>query len=328
MKTPDISSAFVYNDLNGLESIKAQGRQNEDKALMAVAQQFESMFLNLVLKSVREANETMFEDSMFNSHESKFYQQMHDEQLALTMSQNNGMGLASVLYEQLKSDSPDSQFNGQAPKVKNLDESLRPILAKALSVLNSSSQAPTNNLEQSVHPQVLKPEIDYDEINKIKRFDSPEHFVQTLMPIAEEVIKPLGLDPVMVVAQAALETGWGKKIMHDSSGQNSFNLFGIKASHGWQGDTATVTTKEHIGGKFLDVKADFRAYSGYQESFRDYVKFLEDNARYEQALSVTDNPQQYPVELQKAGYATDPDYAEKILRVSNNPAFSILKQES
>lgn len=321
MKASDnVGNAFIYNDLNGLESIKKAGRDNEDKALMAVAQQFESMFITMVLKSSREANETMFQDSMMDSYESKFYQQMHDEQLALTLSQDQGLGLANVLFEQLKRDSDYTNVGNQTIDIKNISESLKPVLQKINQPVVEQpikEQAPESDLTS----QKLN-DISASSIDLIAKFESPEHFVSSLMPVAQKVAKDEGLDPMIILAQAALETGWGKKIIHDDKGENSRNLFGVKASHGWEGNTANVTTGEFLNGKFVNVKADFRAYDSYEQSFKDYANFLKTNPRYDSALKVSSDLELYPKELQKAGYATDPLYSEKIQRVANNPVFT------
>lgn len=148
-----------------------------------------------------------------------------------------------------------------------------------------------------------------------KTFASPEEFVATMMPMAEQAAKKLGVDPRYLVAQAALETGWGKSIIRSSEGGSSHNLFGIKA-HGWGGASAKVTTTEFVNGAKTKEKADFRSYDSFEQSFNDYVDFLHSNGRYSQALQATANPERFVNELQQAGYATDPNYAKKISQIA------------
>ncbi len=148
-----------------------------------------------------------------------------------------------------------------------------------------------------------------------KQFSSPEEFVATMMPMAEQAAKKLGVDPRYLVAQAALETGWGKSIINNKGGDSSHNLFGIKA-HGWGGASANVTTSEYVQGVKVKEKADFRSYDSFEQSFNDYVSFLQSNGRYSQALQSTANPERFVNELQQAGYATDPHYARKISQIA------------
>lgn len=148
-----------------------------------------------------------------------------------------------------------------------------------------------------------------------KQFTSPEEFVATMMPMAEQAAKKLGVDPRYLVAQAALETGWGKSIIRSGEGGSTHNLFGIKA-HGWGGASANVTTSEFVQGTKVKEKADFRSYDSFEQSFNDYVDFLQSNGRYSQALQATANPDRFVNELQQAGYATDPNYARKISQIA------------
>lgn len=147
------------------------------------------------------------------------------------------------------------------------------------------------------------------------RFESPEDFVNVMLPMAEQAAQRLGVDPNYLVAQAALETGWGKHMQKDGSGASSHNLFGIK-SHGWKGKSGMSATTEFINGKEVRINDSFRRYDSFAQSFDDFVDFLQRNPRYQKALQSTANPDQFVRELQRAGYATDPDYAAKISRIA------------
>ncbi|MDH0749141.1 flagellar assembly peptidoglycan hydrolase FlgJ [Pseudomonas sp. GD03842] len=147
-------------------------------------------------------------------------------------------------------------------------------------------------------------------------FASADDFVNTMLPLAQDAAARIGVDPTVLVAQAALETGWGKSIMRQSDGSSSHNLFGIKAQGGWQGPEARAITSEFRDGKMVKETADFRSYQSYADSFHDLVSFLQNNNRYQATLKSADNPEQFVKELQKAGYATDPDYASKISQIA------------
>ncbi|HCW90173.1 MAG TPA: flagellar assembly peptidoglycan hydrolase FlgJ, partial [Marinobacter sp.] len=157
-----------------------------------------------------------------------------------------------------------------------------------------------------------------------RRFESPAQFVSSLMPVARQIAGESGVSPRLLVAQAALETGWGRHMIEGDGGQPSHNLFGIKADHRWQGDSVNIATTEYREGIPMSERAAFRAYPDYQSSFRDYVDFLESNPRYRAALESADNPDQFAEQLQKAGYATDPDYAAKIRRIMNGDSMLTL----
>lgn len=147
-------------------------------------------------------------------------------------------------------------------------------------------------------------------------FANADEFVATMLPLAKDAAARIGVDPTVLVAQAALETGWGKSIMRQSDGSSSHNLFGIKAQTGWQGPEARAITSEFRDGKMVKETADFRSYDSYASSFHDLVSFLQNNNRYQATLKSADNPEQFVKELQKAGYATDPDYASKISQIA------------
>lgn len=327
-----VDAAFNYHELQGLESLKAGARNDSPEAIKAVAQQFESMFISLIMKSMRDATDVLSSD-LENSYQTKFYRDMHDQQLSLSLSQSGGFGLADILYEQLTEAQNPTRFNPFDIDVKNMDESIRSILpslgvgARTQSIIDellklkdgdapSESEAPAtgssavNSIESTTSIQ-----------GKSTVFEGPEDFIQSLLPIAEKAAKQLGLDPKIMVAQAALETGWGKAVIEKSDGSSSYNFFGIKSDHRWQGESAMTTTHEFIAGKKLTVNAPFRAYESAEKSFADYVDFVSGSERYQSAIENASDAKTYVTELQKAGYATDPDYAEKILRIANSEWF-------
>jgi flagellar protein FlgJ len=160
----------------------------------------------------------------------------------------------------------------------------------------------------------MKGKVNTHEAQEID-FSSPDKYIESLYPFAKQAEMETGIDARLMLAQSALETGWGKREILNSDGSPSHNLFGIKAHNGWTGNSTNITTTEYRHGIAVKEKADFRSYDGYQESFADYARFLSDNARYEQALEKASQPHEFARELQEAGYATDPEYADKINRI-------------
>ncbi len=302
-----LDAAFNYNDLHGLNSVKQAARKDDPEALKVVAKQFESMFINMVLKSMRDATDVMSTD-LFSSNETKFYRDMHDQQLSLSLSESGGYGLADVLYKQLSAQLPQRSEDFFNIDIKALDQTQRPILP--------TLQPIEREVEVPLRPQ---PEVrGASEADQPVRFDSPEEFIQSLLPHAQKAAERLGVEPRVLLAQAALETGWGKHLIKDAEGRPSFNFFGIKAHQGWQGDVADTLTHEYMDGQRLTIKDRFRSYGAPEESFQDYVNFLSNNPRYREALQKAADPEAYARGLQEAGYATDPNYADKILNIADS----------
>ncbi len=145
-----------------------------------------------------------------------------------------------------------------------------------------------------------------------------DEFVQHHQAAAERVAQASGIPASFMIGQAGHETGWGKSEIKGAGGSNSFNLFGIKAGKGWSGKVAEITTTEYINGTAQKVTAKFRAYDSYEDSFKDYARLINNSPRYEQARAKTDSAVAYATELQKAGYATDPEYARKLSGAINS----------
>ncbi len=290
--SPRLENPNIYTDLGGLNQITRLGRENTAAGLKKVAQQFESLFLNMMLKSMRDSNAVFSEGNYLSSNEMEFHQQNYDNQLSLHLSESGGFGLADVLYRQMMRQFGIKEETGE-----------------------ETSSAP---LASARHPVTGKSAAD---------IKSPEDFVRKLYHLAEGVASRIGVDPKVLLAQSALETGWGQKMIKHQQGENSHNLFGIKADERWDGDSAVVSTLEYRDGVAHQEKARFRAYDSYEQSFDDYVNYLQANPRYEDALRHASNPEMFARKLQEAGYATDPIYAEKIQRVMNSDTMKVaLKQ--
>ncbi|MFL1404962.1 flagellar assembly peptidoglycan hydrolase FlgJ [Marinobacter sp. M1N3S26] len=329
MQSSGMDQAQYYTEFDGLNALKAQAKTDRKAALEEVARQFESLFLSEMLKSMRSVNDVLAEGNYLNSNESDFYQDMFDSQLSLSMSRGQGMGLSEALVRQLSRQIPGMDGEGDAlagarrtladydrsmpPLSPKLPERVDEVKALAESGESGDNEAPTAGVTGTapVEDTAAMPE----------RFDSPEHFVRTLLPLAEDVAEESGIDPRLMVAQAALETGWGRHMIRGNDGSHSFNLFGIKADSRWQGESVNIATTEFREGVAMKERADFRRYPDYRESFRDYVTFLQDNPRYRDVWEVADQPEVFAERLQEAGYATDPAYGRKIRNIMEGEPF-------
>ncbi|MGP0016633.1 flagellar assembly peptidoglycan hydrolase FlgJ [Pseudomonas sp.] len=199
--------------------------------------------------------------------------------------------------------------NAQAVPARNSASSDSVLQGQAV---HSLSNEPTTRMQIYGRAMMAQPPL----APAKQAFSSPDDFVATMLPMAEQAAKRIGVDPRYLVAQAALETGWGKSVMRQQDGSSSHNLFGIKAGSSWQGPQARAITSEFKNGQMVKETADFRSYASYQDSFHDLVTMLQSNNRYQDVLKSADKPEQFVRELQKAGYATDPDYASKISQIA------------
>jgi peptidoglycan hydrolase FlgJ len=291
------SDIGFVQDISQLDTLRKQAlngdKDSEKSALHAAAKQFESIFTSMLFNSMRNANKE-FKSGLFDSQTEDFYSKMLDEQRASEMSNSGSLGLADMIVAQLSS----GKQTGDAANQSDTDR-----FQEAISRVKSSHNRPIvdgDNQSKSSEPP--------------RSFESPESFVDTLKPYAEKAAKALGVSPSLILAQAALETGWGKKVIKNAH-ESSNNLFNIKADRSWKGHRVASQTLEYHQHTPVMEKAAFRAYPSYQESFDDYVHFLNRNPRYRSALEQGDSNDAFIHGIHKAGYATDPEYAEKVLRV-------------
>ena len=306
-------------DSKGLSELRRVSNQEGDDAetMRQVAGQFESLFINMMLKSMRQAS---LADGMFDSSQSDMYQDIADQQLAMDLSSRGGLGLQEAILRQLtgntaiesKRNSTDSTTGFSVDTIKT-----RP----KLEINEQGTRVNQNSRTESQQVNTVS--------NKIEtNFDSPESFIQQLWPMAKQAADKLGVSPEVILSQAALETGWGKHVINKPNGESSYNLFNIKADSRWQGDSVAKGTVEYREGIAVQEQAKFRSYDSYQESFDDYINFLQTQPRYQQALKQTENPDKFIEGLHKAGYATDPDYADKIKRIMRSDTLAQLSQSS
>lgn len=279
------STAWDNSSLNELKSRVRQQPQSEE-AQLAVARQTEGMFIQMMLKSMREA---LPKDDLLSSEQTRLYTSLYDQQIAQQISAK-GTGLADMMLKQMSS---ASVTDPQATPPVKFD------LQTVISYHNQS-------LSQIVRRAV--PDIPAS--GNILSADNRQFLMQLAHP-ARVLSEQSGIPQRLILAQAALESGWGQRQIRKTSGEASFNLFGIKASADWKGPVTEVITTEYENGVAKKVKAKFRVYHSYLESLADYVRLLVQNPRYAKVVTAQ-TPQQAAHALQHAGYATDPAYANKL----------------
>jgi flagellar protein FlgJ len=291
----DISGGLAAS-AQSLDKLRAQAKQTPDQALKAAAKQFESVFLNMMLKSMRDATP---QDGMFDSEQTKMFTGMLDQQLAQNMS-NRGIGLADIMVKQLsKSASPANPASAAALPGKSH--------AKLHARL--SGVAPTEGINRPA------PQNSSAALPSAYTQSFQQGFVQSMTPYALQASQQTGVSAPLMLGQAALESGWGRREIRLPDGSNSYNLFGIKATSSWTGKVATVTTTEYQNGVPHKQVEKFRAYGSYAEAFNDYANLISSNPRYAPVVQSGLGAPAAARALQQAGYATDPNYADKLVKV-------------
>jgi flagellar protein FlgJ len=303
ISTPASANSAVYNDFSQFSKLKTEAKTDSPAAIKKVAQQFEALFLNNILKGMRSGQ---LAEGVFDSSQSKSYNEMYDQQLSQHLAGKPGMGLADLIVKQLSPKAPN-------PHPQTLEDYLNnPVtIVRTPDGLIFGNEADDDENETAFKNGRSKP------------IQAAVDFVRELLPYAQQAAKTLGIHPNALLAQAALESGWGNSVIKNSDGSSSHNLFNIKADRSWRGKQAEVSALEFDQGIARRMRSGFRSYSSYQESFNDYVHFIKNNPRYESALTKTSNVGQYMRELQRAGYATDPSYADKVLHIYQSNALNL-----
>ncbi len=300
--------------MNGAESLNAidprsfselkrlSRDSNSPEAIRAAARQFEALFLNMVLKSMRDATP---KDGIFESDQSRMYQSLLDQQLAIQLANSGGTGFGDVIARQLGA--------GPDPKAPRPAAAPAPTVGFDRIAAFAARQAAIAAGELAGQGRELPLEATADAPSAA----IPAHardFVDRVWPHAMAASRETGIPAHFLVAQAALETGWGQHELSRADGSASHNLFNIKAGRDWQGATVALDAVEYRNGEAYREPSQFRAYADYSEAFRDYARLLANNPRYSAVLGQKD-ASAFARGLQQAGYATDPMYADKLERI-------------
>lgn len=300
-------------DVQGVDALRRTVRTSPEEGLQQVSRQFEALFMNMVLKSMREATPSA---GLLDSQDQKVYLSMFDQQLTQNLS-GRGVGLAEAMLAQLRRQMPSSApeagtDEGIGTKAFSLEAPVGlPYGPRAGIPIGS---APAGRVSTSADLGVYQVRSGPAPAANASLQGQVDAFVDRMGASAQAASAASGVPAPLILAQAALESGWGKREIRADDGTQSFNLFGIKADRGWKGATVETTTTEYVDGEPQKVRAKFRAYASYEEAFTDYARFITRNPRYASVLATAD-PAEAAHGLQRAGYATDPRYGEKLVRI-------------
>ena len=341
----------AVTDFHQFAGLRAQARDQNPEVLRRAAQQFEGLLIQQMLKSMRAASPG---DDLTGGGQTEFYRDMFDQQLSAHLAGGKGLGIADLLVRQLKGHRDAAAAPADASPDTRAAAVALPVPSRAGGAGSSSttpaSAAPATALpvpRHSLSSFLINQVRDAAQADAVPRWaatpesaipprsplpaDSeaplmsaapgaargPRAFIDAIRPHAERAAQELGVPSRILMAQAALETGWGRRALRHDDGQPAFNFFGIKADTRWNGSEVQRMTREFENGTEVKTAASFRAYDSPAASFNDYVNFLKSNPRYAEALQHGGDERRFVSGLQKAGYATDPAYADKILRVAN-----------
>ncbi|KVH05992.1 MULTISPECIES: flagellar assembly peptidoglycan hydrolase FlgJ [Burkholderia cepacia complex] len=315
----DLTQRFAL-DVQGFDALRAQAKQSPQAGAKAVAGQFDAMFTQMMLKSMRDASP---DGGLLDSHTSKMYTSMLDQQLAQQMS-TRGIGVADALMKQLLRNAGVGA-GGAAADVgaggmggmgvgglgtTGNEGGLAAMNAMAKAYANAANNGGLAGARGYSAGSALTPPL--KGASGVRDADA---FVDRLAGPAQAASATTGIPARFIVGQAALESGWGKREIRATDGSTSYNVFGIKANKGWTGRTVSALTTEYVNGTPRRVVAKFRAYDSYEHAMTDYANLLKNNPRYAGVLSASRSVEGFAHGMQKAGYATDPNYAKKLISI-------------
>ena len=304
----DLNGKVAF-DAKSLDNLKLAAKENSPEALKAVAKQFESILMNMMLKSMRAANP---QDGAFDNEQSRMFTSMLDQQLSSNLSAK-GLGLADVLVRQLSkttqayTDAADQLMNHELATPSSVKDSVEkdpyPDYSIHNTKVNPAATLPNNNIVNPAKSSGIG--------------ESVSNFLGKMLHHAKAASHSTGMPAHLMLGQAALESGWGKHEIKAADGTPSHNLFGIKATGNWKGKVVEATTTEYINGVKQKRIEKFRAYDSYADSFKDFANLMKSNPRYQNVVANVHNVNSYANAMQDAGYATDPQYAKKLSNVIN-----------
>jgi len=309
----------LYMNMQQFSRLKLQAKQDSAAASKAVSQQFEGLFVQMMLKNMRSA--AVVDKSQHSSY-MDFYTDMYDKQISMMLSQQGGIGIADMMQKQLQRYLPQGQAAADvaankgralpAYRLPQFQKSTLPLAKMDYVASNPAVKTHPFKAQPSAISETATSTLKSETIKPFFGWHQASSFVQDVWPHAAKAAAKLGVSPAVLVAQSALETGWGRHVIKKDDGSIAFNLFGIKAGSDWVGPSVSRNTLEFRSGAMQQERASFRAYDSLSDAFDDYVSFVQSRPRYAQALQHAGSDRHYVRELQRAGYATDPQYARKI----------------
>ncbi len=313
LNTPAAAESSVYTDFSGLNRLKALATEHNPAAIEQTARQFEALFTQMLLKSMRQAD---FGGGILDSQETKMYRGLFDQQLALTLSQHGtGLGIAGMIERQLRVQNRVAVTQAKAVPMIAVGPSSRPPAA----TLEATTARPTGAIATGIGTALhILDKVAHVAMARALP-GNPIAFVRALVPYAEQAAARLGVSARALLAQAALETGWGAHLPTRADGRSSFNLFGIKSGSDWHGASVKIPTLEFVDGIPVRRQDQFRAYPSPAASFHDYAQLLLSSPGYQQVLNRGESIRGFAAALASSGYATDPHYADKLVKVAESP---------
>ncbi len=298
MNSASVSQGAAF-DARTLDKLKLAVRNDSPDGLKAAAKQMEGLFVQMMLKSMREAS---FKDGLFNSQQSEMFTSMYDQQIAQNIADKGRMGFADLMIEQM---------TGKANAAGNVTAT------QEVPLSISPAQMLVTPLHSTIPGAVPAADVEEDTSPESQPKTAPvsgEGFISRMMVPAMKVARASGIPHQLIIAQAALESGWGRREIMTNEGKPSHNLFGVKATSDWDGETTEITTTEYENGQPQKIKDKFKVYSSYAEALADYASLIQSNPRYKNVVKSA-SPEKAAVALQSAGYATDPAYAKKLINI-------------
>ncbi|WP_254073982.1 flagellar assembly peptidoglycan hydrolase FlgJ [Burkholderia sp. S171] len=314
-----LSNRFAL-DVQGFDAMRAQANANPQQGLKAAAKQFDAVFTQMMLKSMRDATPS---DSPFDSNDSKTFTSMLDQQLSQNMGAK-GIGVADMMLKQLMRNAGATPSADGASAGASGDSSAN---AGNMAAMNAMAKAYANAAGSSTASS--KASLDGNGYSADSALTPPARgvgsdkvaaFVDRLAAPAQAASSATGIPARFIIGQAALESGWGKREIKNSDGSSSHNVFGIKATSDWTGKTTSAVTTEYVNGKPQKVVEKFRAYDSYEDALTDYATVLKSNPRYAPVVEASRDAAGFAHGMQKAGYATDPQYAKKLISIMRHIA--------
>ncbi len=329
----DLGGQFAL-DMQGIQRLRHTASRDPNAGLDEAAKQFEALFVQMMMKSMREATPR---SDLLHSEQTEFYESLLDQQWAQHLS-GRGIGLAEQLVNQLEGRGMVPEREQASSEIDSLIAGIPRgtprVLSDGLSAGNMPSDEPAERADNAAGAALPGSFLDALDLQRgarqeaaapteaparAERGDRPDHvraFVDELAAPAQAASRATGVPAELILAQAALETGWGRHEIPDARGGNSHNLFGIKAGSRWQGETTDITTHEYIDGQRTRITDTFRVYDSFEEAFTDYAGLIGNNPRYAGVVEAP-NAERAARALQQGGYATDPAYADKLVAIMN-----------
>lgn len=335
----DLGLVSDHRNLDKLRQLDGGSTEQKAQALVGAASQFESMLMKFWYDAMRQSNETLNPDSPLHSKYSGFFEDMLSAQhtsaaVNSNIKQLNPNSITYLITKQFAASLGDEgkkiltqieqgqtklvdPFTSNIKNASILDP-MQTRYAQGYTQPNYFSKLYEANNKASI-ASLSKAYSDLPKITSLTKFEGPQDFVNKVMPYAVKATENTNMNPLVLVSQAALETGWGNHVPSNN------NYYGIKASKSWKGESLAVSSAEFEDGKFVDKVSSFRAYPSIFESMKDYINLISTSDRYSKAAKLSYDPKQYFKEIQRAGYATDPNYADKLINISQQIAFMAYK---